>query len=350
MAPGLAKLHKPDGSPYLLLLVDDESDNLELLQRTLQGEGELIYAKSGEEAINAIDSRDVDLLISDQRMPNVTGVRVAEHLKARHPRAVRILLTGHTNAADLIAAINRGEVYRYLTKPWDPHELRLTVHRALEAYGLRQERARVIAELEAKNAALVQRTRQIEELNAGLEKEIDERTCMLAEVNRRLAAAAGELSNISQSDALTGLWNARYMRLELSRELIRARRFGRNFSLLYIDIADFDAFNAQHGRAAGDRALRVVAGLLLSTLRHTDAIGRYGDDEFLVILPQASEQEAAQTGQRLESLLLASGVLADGPGPALPLRLQTGSAAFPESGEDGEELIARARHQAGGNR
>ncbi len=338
-----------------LLLVDDEPANLELLERTLRHEGSILTAASGEEAMSTIDRADIDLLISDQRMPRITGVRVAEHLQVRNPLAVRILLTGYTDTADLLDAINRGEVYRYLTKPWDPTDLLVTVRRALEAYELRRQRARMIDELAAKNAALSERLRQVRLLNESLERRIAERTQALAEVNLRLAAAVGELSAVAQSDPMTGLWNARAIRQETHREIIRSRRFGRSFSLLYVDIDDFRGFNQRHGSVVGDRALRTVAGWLLGALKHTDAIARYGPEEFVALVPHADRESGRALAEQLRSSIAQEGVPGE-TGRSLGLSVSIGVVAFPESGPDVDALLRAAQLAAqeacrqGGNR
>jgi DNA-binding response OmpR family regulator/signal transduction histidine kinase len=133
---------------YRILAVDDEPDVLDVLRAALEEQYEVFTASSGEEALAILQRQPVDLLITDQRMPQMSGVSLLERAKDFCPDAVRIILTGYTEPADLIQAINRGEVYRYLTKPWDLEELLLTVRQGLENYQLRKDRDRLRAELQ----------------------------------------------------------------------------------------------------------------------------------------------------------------------------------------------------------
>jgi len=125
---------------HKVLLVDDEVDNLELLQRTFRYEYEVFTATSGGEALQVIEKNpDLALIITDQRMPGMTGVEFLAKTLDSHRHTIRMILTGYTDVEDLIGAINSGQVYRYITKPWEPQELRITVKRALESYELTLE-------------------------------------------------------------------------------------------------------------------------------------------------------------------------------------------------------------------
>jgi two-component system response regulator HupR/HoxA len=134
--------------------VDDELANLQKLQRTFMGEYEVHLAQSGEKALEILQSESVDAVITDQKMPNMTGIEFLELSQQTHPNIVRIVLTGFTDVEDLIAAINMGKVHKYITKPWEPDELRLTVKDALEKMDLVRENARLATELQAANELL----------------------------------------------------------------------------------------------------------------------------------------------------------------------------------------------------
>ena len=139
---------------YALLLVDDELANLQKLQRTFMGEYEVHLAQSGEKALEILQSESIDAVITDQKMPNMTGIELLELSQRTHPNIVRIVLTGFTDVEDLIAAINMGKVHKYITKPWEPDDLRLTVKDALEKMDLVRENARLATELQAANERL----------------------------------------------------------------------------------------------------------------------------------------------------------------------------------------------------
>lgn len=132
---------------HKILIIDDEPANLRLLQRVLGSEYETISAASGPEGLEALKAQPVALIITDQRMPGMTGVQVLEASLAIRPEAIKILLTGYTDIQALIDAINAGNVYKYIQKPWDAEDLRLTVRRALEAYELRQRNQELIVQL-----------------------------------------------------------------------------------------------------------------------------------------------------------------------------------------------------------
>ena len=132
---------------YRLLLVDDEMANLQKLQRTFVDHYEVSAAQSGEEALDILRRTTVDVIITDQKMPNMTGIEFLELSQREYPNLVRIVLTGFTEVDDLIAAINMGKVHKYITKPWEPEDLRMAVREALEKKELLRENERLAAEL-----------------------------------------------------------------------------------------------------------------------------------------------------------------------------------------------------------
>ncbi len=132
---------------HSILCVDDEADNVDALERLFRRKYRVFKATSGDQALEILAENPVSVIISDQRMPQMTGVELlAESLKT-HPRSIRILLTGYTDIDSVISAINNGHVYRYVTKPWDPVDLSNAVDKAIELFEL-------TAELVEKNRAL----------------------------------------------------------------------------------------------------------------------------------------------------------------------------------------------------
>jgi DNA-binding NtrC family response regulator len=119
---------------YKILIVDDEPANLRALERLFRDEHEVLAATSAVEALAALENHDVALLISDQRMPEMSGLELLARTVSLRPHMVRILLTGYTDVTSLIEAINSGHVYKYVTKPWNNDELVITVSRALAHY------------------------------------------------------------------------------------------------------------------------------------------------------------------------------------------------------------------------
>jgi two-component system response regulator HupR/HoxA len=139
---------------YELLLVDDEVANLQKLQRTFMSQYGVHMAQSGEEALRILQEVPIDVIITDQRMPNMTGMEFLELSQKHYPGLVRIVLTGFADVEDLISAINNGKVHKYITKPWEPDNLRLAVQDALEKMELVRENERLNAELKAANERL----------------------------------------------------------------------------------------------------------------------------------------------------------------------------------------------------
>jgi putative two-component system response regulator len=119
---------------YKVLVVDDEPANLRLLERLFRRDYQVFTATSGAEALALLNQHDIALLITDQRMPGMTGIELLKNTVALRPHMVRIILTGYTDVSALVEAINCGHVYQYVTKPWNNDELRLTVERALEHF------------------------------------------------------------------------------------------------------------------------------------------------------------------------------------------------------------------------
>ena len=119
---------------YKLLIVDDELANLRLIERLFSAEYECLSASSGAEAIRLLEQHDVAIIITDQRMSEMTGIDLLKRTAQLRPHMVRILLTGYTDVEALVEAINCGLVYMYVTKPWNNDELKMKISRACEHY------------------------------------------------------------------------------------------------------------------------------------------------------------------------------------------------------------------------
>ena len=149
-----------------LLLVDDEKEILRTLTLTFEDDYEVFTATSGAEALGILEKQDIALILADQRMAGMTGVELLERSLHLKPHAIRIILTGYTDTAALIQAINQGRIYQYITKPWDRQDLRILIKRALDSYELTLENQRLLQELQAANERL-------KDENTVLKKELD---------------------------------------------------------------------------------------------------------------------------------------------------------------------------------
>ncbi len=127
--------------------MDDEPEILYSLQGLLRREFELYTAQSGSQALEILQQHPIHVIMSDQRMPEMTGVQLMHRVKTEHPEAIRIVFTGYADIRAVVDAINNVGLYRYITKPWDPDELIDVLHQAAARYEEIVERQRLLAEL-----------------------------------------------------------------------------------------------------------------------------------------------------------------------------------------------------------
>jgi serine phosphatase RsbU (regulator of sigma subunit) len=152
-----------------VLYVDDEEDNLIVFKSTFRRDFDIFLASSGKEGIEILKNHEIHLIITDQRMPEMTGIQFLEKILPDYPDCIRMILTGFSDIEAIIQAINTGRVYRYITKPWNKEELKMNIDRGLEAYGLREQNRKLIQDLKIANQTLeekvIERTRRIEQQN-----------------------------------------------------------------------------------------------------------------------------------------------------------------------------------------
>ncbi|MFA7268383.1 MAG: HD domain-containing phosphohydrolase [Sterolibacterium sp.] len=176
-----------DGHRPVLLFVDDEPGIVTALHRQFRPHGYVIHtANSGAEGLAVLGREAVNLVVSDMRMPEMDGAQFLEQVRVRWPTVMRILLTGYADMESTIAAINRGEIWRYIAKPWNDEEIVLTVRDALEQQRLSAENARLLALTQRQNE-------ELSALNAGLEQKVAERTTQLQATLASLEKAHGDL-------------------------------------------------------------------------------------------------------------------------------------------------------------
>jgi len=141
---------------YGVLIVDDEPAVLESLEMTLEDEYRVFTATAGERALTIFEREPIAVVISDHRLPGMSGAEFLAEIYARDPHSIRLMLTGYADLAAITRAVNEGHIYGYIAKPWDPNELRLTVRRALETYRLTKENVRLASALREANERLAQ--------------------------------------------------------------------------------------------------------------------------------------------------------------------------------------------------
>ena len=160
---------------YTILLVDDEEANLRSLTRVLDNEYNVVAAGNGKEALELVQNDEhperINLIISDQRMPNLTGVEFLRETISIIPTTIRMILTGFTDIDAIIGAINDGQIYKFITKPIEPQELLVNVRRGLEAHELQIQNIKLIEELKGFNKSLEEKVgARTKELSQALER------------------------------------------------------------------------------------------------------------------------------------------------------------------------------------
>jgi signal transduction histidine kinase len=139
---------------HTILVVDDEADVVRSVQDLLRLDYRVLGATRAADGLRLMEDEEVHVVMTDQRMPEMTGVEFLRRVRGAFPEAVRLLITGYADIRAVIDAINQGNVYRYITKPWDPDELQSIIHEAADRYDLIVERNRLMEELKAKNQEL----------------------------------------------------------------------------------------------------------------------------------------------------------------------------------------------------
>ena len=168
---------------HCVLFIDDEANILKALQRLLRNEPcRVLTASRGAEALEMLERERPQVVVSDQRMPEISGVDLLQAVRQRHPDVVRILLTGYTEMNVAVEAINRGEIFRLVTKPWNDEELKATLRQAFDTYDLKGEIRRL-------NQVTREQNLKLQELNRDLEFTVQERTKQLFDKHQELRIA-----------------------------------------------------------------------------------------------------------------------------------------------------------------
>jgi len=320
-----------------IVCVDDEEGILTALRQQLSarfgGECDIAVAKNAREALELIDDlqhdgEEVAVVIADQIMPGMKGVELLEEVHKRSPRTVKILLTGQAGLDAVVYAINRAGLDQYIPKPWDEPDLRLTIQNLLSRFRLEREREGLLAELQSKNAELAS-------LNSSLEEKVQVRTRELEGLNARL-------SELAITDGLTGLYNHRHFRERLTLELERSSRTGLPLSVLMIDVDSFKNYNDLHGHLAGDNALRGVARVLQHGRRANDVVGRYGGEEFAILLVDVASNAAKDVADRIVAQVAEFPFEFGSTQPLGRLTISAGVATAPADGADAATILMAA--------
>lgn len=238
-----------------VLIVEDDPISLKLLSGTLlQLNYEVIEAKNGVEAWQILQQRTIRLVITDWVMPEMDGITLTRLIRETEMTGYIyiIILTGRQGIENIVDGLDAG-ADDYLIKPFNPKELSSRLHIG----------ARIL------------------------------------DLEQRLKGAYERMYELAMHDELTGLWNRRAFYTHAQSELERSERMVHALSILLLDIDHFKLVNDRFGHLVGDRALIMVADTIVKNLRSYDRAGRWGGEEFIILLPETSLNEAVEIAERL---------------------------------------------------
>jgi FixJ family two-component response regulator len=191
-----------------LLLVDDEINILSSLKRLLRRDGyNILQANSGQEGLDLLSQNEVDVIVSDQRMPGMSGVEFLREVKKIYPDTVRIVLSGYTELQSVTDAINEGSIYKFLTKPWEDNLLREHIEDAFKHKALIDENSRLSRELKISNQELAAANRKLEALLDKKEEQIARDTTILKVIREVLQHVPVPILGIDE-DKLVVFYNS----------------------------------------------------------------------------------------------------------------------------------------------
>ncbi len=280
-----------------LLIVDDVSENRDILRRRFERNGfHTTQAAGGLEALDLIGREAFDLVLLDMMMPEIGGLEVLNRIRSEYSPGVLpvIMVTAKSQSEDIVEALGHG-ANDYVTKPVD-FSIAL---------------ARVITQIDRKRAEekIQQMNEELSRTNEALEDRVADRTKDLVNANQQLRSemeqrekSQAKIVHLAHHDALTGLGNRLLFHKELRDAVAHRRRHGGNLAVLYIDLDGFKTINDTLGHGTGDAVLKHLASRMQNVLREGDKIGRLGGDEFAII-QRGDEQQAMALATRLIELL-----------------------------------------------
>ena len=305
-----AKLDAPAAlaPQHTVLLVDDEPDNLSVLSAILGSRYRILKANDGQEALEMVQAmahpEELTVVVSDQRMPRLTGVQLCERLCEISPDTVRIIVTGHIDNDAIVDSINRARIHQFVRKPFDREDFELTVQRSVADFEKKLKLADYVLNLESR---LAQHALEMPQQQGAVQ------------------------SPPCTTDALTGLGNRSHLLTVIEKDVAIVQRGYLNSApgstptqkpasdkdlLFYlIDCDHFKQFNEQYGRDVGDELLCAISKVLLQVFRASDHVLRWDGGQFLVVARFAARSRAAELAERTRaSLAEIELMLADGSG------------------------------------
>ena len=288
-----------------ILLVEDDALQAKITKDYLENIGyEVIKAENGKSAIKVSKTQAVDLIVLDRVLPDIDGNEVCRWLKSNEDtkRIPVIILSAKIATSEKVLGLEAG-ADDYLPKPYDESELKARVYACLRTKMLQDE---------------------------------------LREKNHQLEAVLLKMEALAITDSLTGLFNRRYFESEIDREFKKTQRYGHPTSCLMIDIDHFKEINDEYGHSIGDQTLKEISLAIKNCLREIDVLGRWGGEEFVVLLPQADKEGAFKAASRILSSVAAC-QLSSCP---KQVTISIGLASIPDHSIDNSEKLIDASDQA----
>ena len=289
--------------PIKILLIDDDEGMCITLSDILETHAySVTCAGTGKEAIDAIREADYNVALVDIKLPDMVGTEVLKKLKLMKPDIEGIIFTAYASLESALEVMGeagayiRKPEYDYILKSNDIPELLIAIQTAVKHQRERKER----------------------------EQELE------------------RYKRLSTLESLTGLYNHRYFRQALSDEVDRAERYESPISLLMMDIDRFKDYNDTYGHPSGDDALKEIARILNETKRSIDVCAKIGGEEFALILPQTTKEDAFHLAERIRSVVEATPIATQGNRGEGRLTISIGIAEFPTDAANEEELMLKA--------
>ena len=259
------------------LVVDDDPAITEIVKEVLEQDGVTVTtASNGNEALEVFTEQVIDVVLTDIRMDGMSGFELMKRIQLLDPAVKVIVMTGY-DSYDMVRRALQAGAYEYLDKPLDMHQaITSSVTRAYENALLYRENAKLLERVTVSNDKL-------------------------SIANKRLVQLNKKLKHLAITDSLTQLYNRRYIDQAMRREAQRRNRYHDPLSLIVLDVDNFKKFNDTYGHDGGDHALKIVGDVLTSCARNTDVVGRYGGEEFVVVLTKTPPHNARIFAERVRA-------------------------------------------------
>lgn len=279
--------HKPE-----ILVVDDDSMVREVVVESIRMAGFSVdVCGDGQEALEKTAAKSYDLIVTDMRLPGLDGLSLIKRLKSSNSTTDVVVMTGYGSIENAVECMKAGAL-EYLIKPFTVDQIQVAVSKAIEHREL-----------------------------------------------RRKAQEREFYRELSYVDALTGVRNRRYFDEAIVAEIQKASRYGSSLVLLMIDIDDFKIYNDLNGHQKGDEALAKIGQLFQAACRGYDIVTRYGGEEFAILFPGATEQNAVELSRRIMSGVQGNRFEGEEFLPSGALTVSVGVACYPRDAQSAEELI-----------